>query len=288
MPAAMARRPFPDRCRERDDGNHLQAQSYLLSSDRAGSVEAIHDGHHAVHQHQVGPVDLAQGAADLLRRHLRARPVTLIRQHGTGDQGIPSLSSTSRIRAGASAAPDITPSAGRSRAGSVAGSNRARNSNTSRSRFALERDVAAKQLGNLVRDRQAEPGAFATTLESRRHLLERREHELLVFLSDPEAGVPDLEVKLARLFAVARGEVDPALVGELDRVAEQVVKHLAQACRIATHPGAQLELAVEREGQSLFGGSQSVDVGHALDFGRQVKRNLLNAHLTATRPARRR
>ena len=38
---------------------------------------------------------------------------------------------------------------------------------------------------------------------SRSHLLEGREHQLLVVFTDADAGIPDLEVKLARLLAIA-------------------------------------------------------------------------------------
>ena len=102
--------------------------------------------------------------------------------------------------------------------------------------LAFDPDVAAHQLDQPRRDRQAEAGAAEAAGRRAVRLRERLEDQLLLVARDADAGVDDREVQ-ADLAGQLRRDVDaqpdlPA-VGELDRVADQVDEHLPQPQRVA-------------------------------------------------------
>src|SRR6185503_13289105 len=84
--------------------------------------------------------------------------------------------------------------------------------------FTLELDARADQPGELLRDVQAEPGAFVAP--ARLHLLERLEQLRLVLAADADAGIEHADLGEARAVfpPLAQHQPDRALLGELDAV----------------------------------------------------------------------
>ena len=94
---------------------------------------------------------------------------------------------------------------------------------------ALHRDGAVQHRQDTVRDRQAEPGAAVT--HHRRRGVERLEDAVEVARRDAGAGIGDLDrqagVTCGRLTHGYR-YVDPAALGELDRVLDEIPHELMQ------------------------------------------------------------
>src|SRR6185436_7900075 len=95
-------------------------------------------------------------------------------------------------------------------------------------RRALDADLAAEQPRELAADGEPEPGAAVLPAGSAVGLLKGLEDEPLLLRRDADAGVDDGE---GDALAPGGGDVerDPALLGELEGVGEQVLKHLLQA-----------------------------------------------------------
>ena len=96
-------------------------------------------------------------------------------------------------------------------------------------------------------------------------LAERLEHGRLLGGGDAQARVSDGEHRLAGL-APADAELDPAALGELDGVAEQVVQHLADPGRVARDPAVLRDAGIENEGDRRRRCSLRVQVGELADF----------------------
>ena len=113
-------------------------------------------------------------------------------------------------------------------------------------------DLAAEQARDLAADRQAEAGAAVLAAGGAVGLLERLEDDLLLVRRDADAGVADREgdhrlgavERLRGRAPAARGrrdlQRDAALLGELERVGEQVLEHLLQALAIGDDRARQV------------------------------------------------
>src|SRR5579859_6508792 len=110
--------------------------------------------------------------------------------------------------------------------------------------LALKADLATQQPGQLSADRKAKAGSAIFTARAAVDLRERLKDRGLLLYRDADAGVDDFErddlggaVQVFVGRAPARGhrlgdELYLTLLGELERVAEQVVEDLLQALRV--------------------------------------------------------
>ena len=126
---------------------------------------------------------------------------------------------------------------------------------------AAQLDLAAEQVRELAADREAEAGAAVLAAGAGVGLLERLEDDVLLLQRDADAGVRDLERdhrgglaehRVVGAPAADRGrDLEPhaALLGELERVRQQVLQHLLQALGVGDDAAAELriDLDVERE-----------------------------------------
>ena len=111
-------------------------------------------------------------------------------------------------------------------------------------RRALEADLAAEQARELAADREAETGAAVLAAGAAVGLLERLEDELLLLRARCRCRCPRPRTRRPASPLRARGDRRPArrrqldlhrhatLLGELERVREQVLQDLLQALRI--------------------------------------------------------
>src|SRR5262249_26590936 len=107
-------------------------------------------------------------------------------------------------------------------------------------------------------------------------LLERFEHDALLVRRDADAGVDDferddgrrvIEDRMSRRPAAldrARGELDAAALGELERVREQVLEDLLQTLRIGCQRAAELRGEVDAEIETTAIGFVSEAALHVL------------------------
>src|SRR5207248_6660145 len=126
-------------------------------------------------------------------------------------------------------------------------------------RLALDPDVAAREPRELAADGQAQPGASVLAAGRAVGLQEGLEDRMLLVEGDPDARVDDAErddlggpiegiVRRAPTRARHFGdELDLTLLGELERVAEQVVEDLLQALRVGRNGLGQPGPKVDRE-----------------------------------------
>ena len=102
--------------------------------------------------------------------------------------------------------------------------------------LAFHPDAAVHQFHQLLRDGQAQTRAAVLAGSGTVGLGETLEDEPELVLGDADAGIGDGEAETSRpvVFGIRLDpHFEPALVGELDRVAEQVDEDLAQPVRIA-------------------------------------------------------
>src|SRR6202022_4343850 len=95
----------------------------------------------------------------------------------------------------------------------------------------LDRDRPALHFDHALGDRQTQPGAALLTRIRIVDLLELAEDPLLVGVGNARPGIAHLEDELAAIGRAA--DLDLALVGELDRVADEVQQHLREPARVA-------------------------------------------------------
>src|SRR4030095_9120805 len=99
--------------------------------------------------------------------------------------------------------------------------------------LARDPDAAAVELDELAGESQPEPGALRL-LVRRPDLAELLEDLLLILGRDPDAGVADRD--LYPLIPGAGGVFDPpALRRELDRVRQEIQRHLTDLALIGAH-----------------------------------------------------
>lgn len=102
-------------------------------------------------------------------------------------------------------------------------------------RRAVDPDLAAHQQGQAFADGQPETGAAVFPCQRTVRLFESLEQAQLVGRADADTGILDLETQQRR--GSVRGELanaqgDAAVVGELDRVGDEIDQDLAEAQRV--------------------------------------------------------
>jgi hypothetical protein len=112
-------------------------------------------------------------------------------------------------------------------------------------------------------------------------LAEWFEQPRLFLRGDAHAGIGDLPGQHARFtFALylAHAQYHPAMLGELDRVAEQVAQHLADAVGITEHARGQARIGADQDLQALAGGRCGEAAQHAL--GQLARRERAGSRLS--------
>src|SRR5690349_5589548 len=106
--------------------------------------------------------------------------------------------------------------------------------------LALERDLTAEQVGELLREVQAEAGALVALGRGRVELGKRLEQLHLVLGADPDPGVGDVDFRQEVPVVPPLGELDadPAFFGVLDRVVGEVDDDLAERPPVGAHGDA--------------------------------------------------
>ena len=135
------------------------------------------------------------------------------------------------------------------------------------SNLAGDRDLAAHEPDEALRDREAEPRATVAARHGRIGLREFSEHGAEVLRCDPDARVADRESQLHHVVSGERRrdrDHDFSLLGELDGVADQVHQDLTQPRRITTHRARHLGCH--------FG--QQLEVSFARPHGQQAGRRM--------------
>ncbi|MNS74496.1 hypothetical protein D3C72_1079740 [compost metagenome] len=94
--------------------------------------------------------------------------------------------------------------------------------------LAVHLDVTAHAYRKVTRDRQAQAGAAVTAAGAAISLAEGFEDQLQLVACDADAAVGDLESDPA-IAAAANVQADLAVLGELDRIGQQVLQDLLQA-----------------------------------------------------------
>src|SRR5438445_7740689 len=95
--------------------------------------------------------------------------------------------------------------------------------------LAAHGDGAAEDLGQLLADVEAEPGAFELASLGRADLLEGSEEALLVVRGDPDTRVGHAELDRPASVGRAQPQCHATRVGELDGVVGQVDEDLGQS-----------------------------------------------------------
>ena len=103
--------------------------------------------------------------------------------------------------------------------------------------FALHPNAPVHHMDQAAGDGQAQAGAAESPGERPVHLSERLENHGLLFGGDADAGVAHREVQTASALPTQRStETETsALVGELDRISDQIDEDLPEPPRIAAH-----------------------------------------------------
>ena len=149
-------------------------------------------------------------------------------------------------------------------------------------RLALDADRPAHQLDDALRDREPEPGAAVAPSRGGVDLAEGREQPVHPILRDPDAGIADGELDAPGALPGRLGvdvHDDLALLGELDRVREQVEQDLSQAGHVP-HDSRRHGLAEQAaELHVLLHRTWSNDLERPLDALAQVERLSLQIEL---------
>ena len=123
-------------------------------------------------------------------------------------------------------------------------------------RLALEPDAAAHHLHQAPRDRQPQAGAAVAARGRAVGLRERVENRRLPVGGHADAGVGDLDMQ-DRIGRGALRKIQPhdhlALLGEFDRVADQVDQHLLQPQPVAGEMVGHLRRHLGEEREPFFG-----------------------------------
>jgi hypothetical protein len=148
--------------------------------------------------------------------------------------------------------------------------------------FALHIDLAAHQRHQLPRDDQSQPGAAVLAVRGTVRLDERPEQLLQRLGRDADAGIPHLEAQVdfpgADDFGAHR-QADRTPLRELDRIAGQVVDHLAKPVRIAQHALRYRTVDLGQEDQARGGRAHPQHRDRLLDEHARVVDGALQAQL---------
>ncbi len=132
------------------------------------------------------------------------------------------------------------------------------------------RYVAGHAFGQSLADRQAKPRPAIFARHRTVGLGKLLEHRLDLVGRDADAGVGNVDDDGTTGDGVDRphDDADRALLGELDRITNQVVEYLLDAERVAEIEIAELGIVIEAQLQALFAGAhlhQFDNIGHDLD-----------------------
>ena len=129
---------------------------------------------------------------------------------------------------------------------------------------ALDLDVAAHEARELTRDGESEAGPAIRARRARVRLREHGEESGSSLLAYPDACVlyACRDGGRATIDASVQPDAHGALVGELDRVADQVGEDLAQATRIGAYGGGHVGAEVDGELDALAEVGAELGGGH--------------------------
>ena len=126
-------------------------------------------------------------------------------------------------------------------------------------------DAAAHQLDELAADRQPEAGAAEAPGDAGVDLAERLEQAGGLRRRKADAGVAHGDAQgdgVGRRVQRFDAHVDFAAFGELDRVADEVADHLAEAQRVAAQAVGHVRRDVDEEFEPFFAGGDGEEVAH--------------------------
>lgn len=130
--------------------------------------------------------------------------------------------------------------------------------------FALaeELDRTAHAFSQLARDGEAEARAAKTARDLTVRLDERLEEAMLFVGSDADARVGNADDHGLAVRSVLHVNSDPAPVGELDGVTDQVQQDLAH--HVGISPGIRRPIIwkVQVQGEPMIGGREVIEVAH--------------------------
>jgi len=119
-------------------------------------------------------------------------------------------------------------------------------------------------------DGEAKPEAGVAAREAGIELFERFEDASDLIAVEPDASIPDRDMKLEGSREVsgagdADAQFDLAAVGELDGVGEEIVKNLAEADLVARGGFGDIFCQLEKKGEPLLSGLYEPMSGHGFD-----------------------
>src|SRR5205085_2336814 len=126
---------------------------------------------------------------------------------------------------------------------------------------AAQLDLAAEQIGEFSADREAEARAAVFAVRAGISLLERFEDDALFLRRNADTGIGHLEhddaggavqhrvVRAPAARSLINAELDPAMLGELEGVRQQVLEHLLQPLRVSVDAAVELGIELHVEGQ---------------------------------------
>ena len=141
-------------------------------------------------------------------------------------------------------------------------------------RLTLNADASAHQLHELTANREPEPGAPKQARGRYIGLGEGFEDLCLLLQRDADPAIR--HVKTQRQFIRhrvfdANYEADLAVVGEFDRVAEQIVEHLSQAQRITVQPWGHVGRNLCLDNETLFIGPRLLQIRNGAEQPGQIE-----------------
>ena len=149
------------------------------------------------------------------------------------------------------------------------------------SRRAVDADHAAHGAHQLLRNRQAQPGAAVQARGAAVGLAEGVEQALLLLGADAHAAVADGEPQAVPVRPRLPRYLhhDLAARGELEGIAHQVDQHLAQAQRIAGQAHRHVRVGPGHQLQAFFRRAPRKQVHHLVEHIRQVERHAFQRQL---------
>ena len=250
--------------------------------DGAGEILAVHLGHVIVREHDLKGRLLAYGLAHQAQRLL-----------GRGDAGVGDIparqafaqdltihrvvvdyehSDSRQIRGGTRL--DSAPTGAQKRQREV--------ERRPLSQRGLHPDRAPHHLHELLADRQPQPGPSELSGGRGVHLGELVENRLLVCLGDSDPGVGDryLDERFSSV-ALQAFHVDEhvAPLGELDRIAREVIQDLSNAGRIADEASGHIGRAPDDQIEALGLAAHGQELRHVFDHALEVERLGLDVEL---------
>ena len=219
------------------DDRHVATLRALARADRGRRLEPVHLRHLDVHQDDVEPlaIERLQRLPTVLDRNHRMAPLleqadSHLAVHGIvlGEQHPQRVTATKKRRGRRL----------RSRTETLSSHTCREVEDASPADFALEPHVPAHQPHDVRGDGEAEARAPVPPTGRAVALHERLEDRLLILARDADAGVGNAAVqqRLVRRRLGVQPDGHPTLSGELDRVVDELLDHLAEASRVPRGP----------------------------------------------------